>query len=81
MIVAGHALGAGDVLIFDGGLEHHAFGKLVNDAALDFLPRRLVGRILVTPSAGQGGAALSKFRVGNQDVGRALAKVNADAGA
>src|SRR3569623_1268980 len=44
MIVARHEL-LGDALIFDRRLEHHAVGELVDHAALNLLPRRLVRRI------------------------------------
>ena len=48
MIVPRLAHAFGDALIFHRGLEHHAVGELIDHPALDFLPRRLACRILVT---------------------------------
>ena len=47
VVVARHALGLGDPLVFDRRLQHRAGRQLADDAALDLLPRRLVAGILV----------------------------------
>src|SRR5262249_13997758 len=67
-------------LVLPCRLEHHAFGQLVHHAALDFLPRRLAcGIIGVAAVLRQRCAPLRKLGLGNEDVGRALAQVDADA--
>src|SRR5678815_3971296 len=51
VIVARDALGLGDLLVLDRGLQHHALGELVDDPALDLLPGRLVSREFVAAVA------------------------------
>src|SRR5262245_19145300 len=41
MTIAWHSALLRDALVFDRGLEHHAFGELVDEIALDLLPGRL----------------------------------------
>jgi hypothetical protein len=43
MAVARHRA-LGDALVFDCGLEHHAIGELIDQVALDPLPRGLALR-------------------------------------
>src|SRR5262249_50209019 len=57
----------------------HAFRKLIDHAALDFLPRRLTRRILKSTALEQSCTTARQFRFGDQDVRAALAKINADA--
>src|SRR5690606_11882948 len=57
------------------GLQHHAFRELVDNAALDFLPGRLVIRKAVA-GAIERGAASGQFLVRYQYVRRALAQVD-----
>ena len=45
MIVARSEL-VGDVLVLDGGLQHHSLVVLVDQIALDLLPGRLAFRIV-----------------------------------
>src|SRR3569832_2571817 len=78
MIVARHEL-LGDALIFDRRLEHHAVGELVDHAALNLLPRRLVRRIGEAAALLQVGAALIELRVAQQNVGAAFLQINARA--
>src|SRR3569623_1027231 len=70
MIVARHEF-LGDALILDRRLEHHAVGELIDHAALDLLPRRLMRRIGEAAALLQFGAALIELRVAEQDVGAA----------
>ena len=58
MVVARHAEGRVDLLVLDRRLQHHAFGQLAHDVALDLLPRRLAHRVLVAACSFQRDAAL-----------------------
>lgn len=78
MVVPGNALGLGDALIFDGGLEDHAVAQLVDDAALDLLPGSLAFRDFVAAGFGQGLAALAKLLLREEDVGRSRVEVDTD---
>ena len=69
MVIARNALGLGDLLVFHRRLQHHAVREVVDDAALDLLPGRLVAGILVSAVALQGGAPLVALLPGNEDVG------------
>jgi len=53
--------------------------SLVGETALDLLPRRLAVRILVAARRRERRAPLGKLRVGNENVGGALAEVDAHA--
>src|SRR5262245_14940182 len=79
MIVARDTLGGGDLLVLDGRLQHHAGRELVDQAALDLLPRRLVRRILIAAVALQRRAAGVVLLLGDQDVGGALVQIDAHA--
>src|SRR5690606_14226287 len=79
MVVARDALGRGDPLILDRGLQHHAFGELVDQPTLDLLPRRLVLRVAVAALALQCGTAGVVLLPGDQDVGGAPVEVDAHA--
>src|SRR5262245_48838208 len=57
VVVARHALALGNLLIFDGGLQHHAVREIIDQPALDLLPGRLVRRILIAGMAPQVGPA------------------------
>src|ERR1051326_4345386 len=76
MIVPGDAHRLCDVLVLHRGFEHHAFGELLDHRALDFLPRCLARRILVAAPLLQGGAALRKLGLRDQDVRRALVEID-----
>src|SRR3984957_4376541 len=78
MIVPGHADRAGDVVI--AGREFHAGagGLLADGGAVEFLPRRLVGRIGEAALGFQFGAPPLQFLIGNQDVGAAFIQVDAN---
>ena len=79
MIIARHREGLGDALVLHGRLEHHAVGELIHHGALDFLPRRLALGKLEAAAVLQGKPALRKLGFRDQDVGRALVEVDADA--
>ena len=67
MIVARDALGLGDLLVLDRRLQHHAVGELVDHAALDLLPGRLVRGILDSrrgPAARRGACRTPPWRSG-----------------
>ena len=51
VVVARHPFALGNLLVFDGGLQHHAVRKIIDEPALDLLPGRLVRRILVAAVA------------------------------
>src|SRR5512134_3902254 len=76
VVVARNALALGDLLVLDRRLQHHAVGELVDDAALDLLPRRLVLRKLEAAVALQVGAAAIVLLPGDENVGRALVEVD-----
>src|SRR5258706_2435600 len=79
IIIARHTEGLGDALVLHGRLKHHAVGELVHHGALDFLPRRLALGKLEAAAILQGKPALREFGLRNQDVGRTLVKIDADA--
>src|SRR5262249_58212331 len=79
VVVARHALALGNLLIFDGGLQHHAVREIIDHPALDLLPWRLVRRILIAAMALQVGAAPVVFLLADQDVGAALGEIDAHA--
>src|SRR6185437_13457097 len=78
MIIAGDADTAGDVAI--AGREFHAGagGMLPDGRAVEFLPRRLVGRVGEAPFCLELGAPPLQFLFRNQDIGAALVEVDAD---
>ena len=61
MIVA-RRTGLRDAPEFDRGLEHHAVGKLLDHAALDFLPWRLAWRIAIAAAAAAAPRAAARVR-------------------
>src|SRR5689334_9603671 len=77
VVVARHALALGNLLVFDGGLQHHAVREIIDQPALDLLPWRLVRWILIAAMALQVGAALVVFLLAYQDVGAALGEIDA----
>src|SRR5262245_57345068 len=79
MTIAWHAALLRDALVFDRRLEHHAFGELIDEVALDFLPRRLAVRIGVAAAFVQRRAPLGEFRGRDQDIGCALVQIDAHA--
>ena len=79
MIVPWHAIGLGDLLVFDRGLQDHALGELLDHAALDLLPGRLAGRIGVAAAGGEIGSTPLQLLRGHQDIGGALIEVDPDA--
>src|SRR4051794_13064231 len=78
MIIPRRADRAGDVVVAGRELHAGAGGLLADGGAIEFLPRRLVGRIFESAIGLEFGAALFQFLVGNQDVGAALVQVDAD---
>src|SRR5262245_24685296 len=79
MVVAGNALGRGDLLVFDRGLENHALGEFIDQTALDLLPRRLVCRIVVAAITLQFGPTGIVLLLRDQNVRGALVEVDAHA--
>src|SRR5262245_52428525 len=77
VVVARNAFGLGNFLILDGRLQHHAVGKVVDELALDLLPGRLMGGILITAMALQIGPAAIVFLLRDQDIGAALVEIDA----
>src|SRR5215468_10077524 len=75
--IAWHAALLRDALVFDRRLEHHAFGELIDEVALDFLPRRLAVRIGVAATLLQRRAPLGELRGRDQDIGGALVQIDA----
>lgn len=63
VIVARQSLTLRDALVFDRGLEHTAIAQLIDQAALDFLPWRLVGGVFVAAGRLERGATLGNFVV------------------
>src|SRR5215467_12793863 len=78
VVVPWHAL-LRDAMIFDGWLENHAVGELIDHAALDLLPRRLARRIFPAAVTFEGGAALRELGVGDQHVRAAVVEIDAHA--
>src|ERR1700722_12101642 len=78
MIVARNASRLRDTLILDGGLQHHALIELIDNVALDFLPRRLARRIGIAVLLILG-AAIVELLLRDQDIGRALVQIDAHA--
>src|SRR4051794_29221907 len=62
----------GNVLVLDGRLQHHSLSILIDQTALDFLPRRLAFRHVRQPAIRQLGshffAPLRQFLIPNQNV-------------
>src|SRR5215510_15440856 len=79
MTIAWHAALLRDALVFDRGLEHHAFGELVDEIALDFLPGRLAVGISIAAALLQRRAPLCELRGRDQDIGSALVQIDAHA--
>src|SRR5262245_61358439 len=77
--IAWHAALLRDALVFDRRLEHHAFGELIDEVALDFLPRRLTVRIGVAAALLQRRAPLGKLGGRDQNIGSALVQIDAHA--
>lgn len=65
-------------LIFDSRLKNGAGFHLSDDTALDFLPRRLMLRIVIAAIGSQRRPARRKLFIGNQNVCRAAAKIDAN---
>ena len=78
MIVPRHADLACDVVIAGGEFHAGAGGLLADGGAIEFLPRRLVGRIFETATGLEVGMALLQFGIRDQDIGRALVEVDAN---
>ena len=78
MIIPRHADGARDVLIARGDLHAGAGGLLADGGAIEFLPRRLVGRVGEAALVLQLGATLLQFIARDQDVGVARVEVDAN---
>src|SRR6185437_3281754 len=68
-----------DALVFDRRLEHHAVGELIDHAALDLLPRRLMRRIREAARLLQRRAPLREFGVADEHIGPALVQIDAHA--
>src|SRR5262245_37291598 len=79
MTIAWHAALLRDALVLDRGFEHHAFGELIDEVTLDFLPRRLAVRIGVAAALLQCRAPLGELRSRDQDIGGALVQIDAHA--
>src|ERR1700688_5261397 len=76
MIIPRHADLAGDVVIAGGEFHAGAGGLLADGRAIEFLPRRLVGRIGKATLCFKFGAALLQFLVRDQDIGAGLVEVD-----
>ena len=79
MIVARDAEGAREIAITGRQFEAGAGRLLADGVAVKLLPWRLVLRILEATSGHQVGMAFLHFCVGDQDIRRALAEIDADA--
>ena len=71
--------GLRDALILDRRLQHHAVGELIDHGALDFLPWRLAGRIVVAAVLLRARRGARQLGVGDQHVGRAFVEIDAHA--
>src|SRR3954470_17655267 len=69
VVVARNASGLRQFLVLDRRLQHRAVPELVDDAALDLLPWRLVRRVLVAAHRSEVVAPLFELVLGDQDVG------------
>src|SRR5438132_12040536 len=78
MIIPRHADAAGDVVIAGCELHAGAGGLLTYRCAIEFLPRRLVGRIREAAARFKFGAPPLQLFLGYQNVGAALVEVDAD---
>src|SRR5689334_429936 len=76
VIIAGHRF-LRDPLIFYRRSQDHAVGELSDHAALDFLPRRLAGWILIAAAFIQRRAARRQVRRRNQNIGAAFVEIDA----
>src|SRR5436305_3711345 len=79
VIIPRHAHRLGDTLVLHRGFQHHAFVKLRDHRALDFLPRRLAPWISIAAMLLQIGAALRDFGISDEDVRGTLLQVYAHA--
>src|SRR3984957_15248643 len=78
MIMPRRANAAGDVVIAGGEFHAGAGGLLADGGAIEFLPRRLVGRVGKTALGLQFGAPPIQLLVRYQDVGATLVEVDAN---
>src|ERR1700726_4773196 len=78
MIMPRRADAAGDVVIAGGEFHAGAGGLLADGGAIEFLPRRLVGRIGESALRFQLNAPPLQLLVRYQDVGAALVEVDAN---
>jgi hypothetical protein len=78
MIIPRHADAASDVVIAGCELHAGAGGLLADGRAIEFLPRRLVGRIGEAAARLKFGAPPLQLFLRDQDVGAALVEVDAD---
>src|ERR1700722_6616413 len=78
MIMPRRADAAGDVVIASGEFHAGAGGLLADGGAIEFLPRRLVGRVGETALGFEFGAPPFQLLVRDQDVGAALVEVDAN---
>src|ERR1700692_843736 len=78
MIMPRRADAAGDVVIAGGEFHAGAGGLLADGGAIEFLPRRLVGRVGEATLGFQFGAPPLQLLVRYQDVGAALVEVDAN---
>src|SRR5262249_28786357 len=78
VIVPRHAL-LRDPLISDRRREHHAVAELLDQPALDLLPRRLARREMVAALLRERAAARGELVLGQQYVDAALVEIDADA--
>src|SRR5215208_5178141 len=79
VVIARNALGLGDPLIVNSGLQDHPTIKLVDVGAIYFLPRRLVAGNRITALLFQLRATLGDFLRGNQHVGLMPIEIDAHA--
>src|SRR5215208_2221903 len=79
VVIARNALGLGDPLIVNSGLQDHPTIKLVDVGAEYFLPRRLVAGNRIAALVIQLGAALGDFLSRNQHVDLVPIEIDAHA--
>src|SRR5882757_2136083 len=78
MIIPRDADLARNILIARRELHAGAGGLLADGRAIEFLPRRLVGRVFEPTIGLEIGMTLFQFSIRDQNVGRALVEVDAD---
>src|SRR5580658_3545824 len=66
-------------LIFDRWFQNHALRELVDHGALDFLPRRLARRIMVSAILLQCCSTISQFGRRDQNISRPLVEIDTHA--